>query len=74
MYTGLRPRHYAFSRQHITQFSEQVYAFVLWRYVAMPIWCVKELFVPGTVASTLKAGPRRFKQLAKKLKILNLAS
>ena len=47
-------RHYAFSRQHRTQFSEDVYAFVLWRYVAVQIWRVKELFVPGTVASTIK--------------------
>ena len=38
-------RHYAFSRQHRTQFSEDVYAFVLWR---------KELFVPGIVVSTIK--------------------
>ena len=34
-------RHYAFSRQHRTQFSEDVYAFVLWRYVAVQIWRVK---------------------------------
>ena len=47
-------RHYAFSRQHRTQFSEDVYVFVLWRYVAVQIWCVKELFVPGIVASTIK--------------------
>ena len=47
-------RHYAFSRQHRTQFSEYVYAFVLWRYVAEQIWRVKELFVPGIVASTIK--------------------
>ena len=47
-------RHYAFSRQHRTQFSEDVYAFVLWRYVAVQIWRVKELFVPGIVASTIK--------------------
>ena len=46
--------HYAFSRQHRTQFSEDVYAFVLWRYVAVQIWRVKELFVPGIVASTIK--------------------
>ena len=46
-------RHYAFSRQHRTQFSEDVYAFVLWRYVAVQIWHVKELFVPGIVASTI---------------------
>ena len=36
------------------QFSEDVYAFVLWRYVAVQIWRVKELFVPGIVASTIK--------------------
>ena len=47
-------RHYAFSRQHWTKFSEDVYAFVLWRYVAVQIWRVKELFVPGIVASTIK--------------------
>ena len=47
-------RHYAFSRQHRTQFSEDVYVFVLWRYVAVQIWRVKELFVPGIVASTIK--------------------
>ena len=47
-------RHYAFSRQHRTQFSEDVSAFVLWRYVAVQIWRVKELFVPGIVASTIK--------------------
>ena len=35
------------------QFSEDVYAFVLWRYVAVQIWRVKELFVPGIVASTI---------------------
>ena len=46
-------RYYAFSRQHRTQFSEDVYAFVLGRYVAMQIWRVKELFVPGIVASTI---------------------
>ena len=46
-------RHYAFSRQHRTQFSEDVYAFVLWRYVAVQIWHVTELFVPGFVASTI---------------------
>ena len=44
-------RNYAFSRQHRTQFSEDVYAFVLWRYVAVQILRVKELFVPGIVAS-----------------------
>ena len=47
---------YAFSRQHKMQFSEDVYAFVLWRYVAVQIWRVKELFVPGIVASTIKLG------------------
>ena len=47
-------RHYAFSRQRRTQFSEDVYAFVLWRYVAVQIWRVKELVVPGIVASTIK--------------------
>ena len=47
-------RHCAFSRQHRTQFSEDVYAFVLWRYVAVQIWRVKELFVLGIVASTIK--------------------
>ena len=45
-------RHYVFSRQHRTQFSEDAYAF--WRYVAVQIWRVKELFVPGIVASTIK--------------------
>ena len=49
-------RHCAFSRQHRTQFSEDVYAFVLWRYVALQIWRVKELFVPGIVASTSSVG------------------
>ena len=39
--------HCVFSRQH-------VYASVLWRYVAVQIWRVKELFVPGIVASTIK--------------------
>ena len=38
-------RHYAFSRQQRTQFSEDVYAFVLWRYVAVQIWRAKELFL-----------------------------
>ena len=47
-------RHYTFSRQHRTHFSEDVYAFVLWRYVAVQIWRVKELLVPGIVASTIK--------------------
>ena len=47
-------RHCAFSSQHRTQFSEDFYAFVLWRYVAVQIWRVKELFVPGIVASTIK--------------------
>ena len=42
------------SRQHRTEFSEDVYAFVLWRYVAVQIWRVKELLVPGIVASTIK--------------------
>ena len=28
--------------------------FVLWRYVAVQIWRVKELFVLGIVASTIK--------------------
>ena len=46
-------RHYAFSRQHRTQFTEDVYPFVLWHYVAVQIWRVKELFVPGIVASTI---------------------
>ena len=46
-------RHYAFSRQYRAQLSEDVYAFVLWRYVAVQIWRVKELFVPGIVASTI---------------------
>ena len=32
---------------------EDVYAFVLWRYVAVQIWRVKELFVPGIVSSTI---------------------
>ena len=41
-------------RQHRTQFSEDVYALVLWRYVAVQIWRVQELFVPGIVASTIK--------------------
>ena len=50
-------RHYAFSRKHRTQFSEDVYAFVLWRYVAVQSWYVEELFVPGIVASTIKLKP-----------------
>ena len=40
-----------------TQFSGDVYAFVLWRYVAVQILrvnMVKELFVLGIVASTIK--------------------
>ena len=49
----MKLRHYAFSRQYRTQFFEEVYAFVLWRYVAVQIWRVKELFVPGIVASTI---------------------
>ena len=53
-------RHYAFSRQHRTQFSEDIYAFVLWRYVAVQIWRVKELFVPGIVASTIKQSDFKF--------------
>ena len=47
-------RHYVFSGQHTTQFSEDGYAFVLWRYVTVQIWRVIELFVPGIVASTIK--------------------
>ena len=47
-------RHNAFSRQRRAQFSEDVYAFQLWRYVAVQVWRVKELFVPGIVASTIK--------------------
>ena len=35
------------------QFSKEAYAFVLWRYVAVQIWRVKELFVPGIFASTI---------------------
>ena len=46
-------RNYAFSRQHRAQFSEDIYACVLWRYVAVHIWRDKELFVPGIVASTI---------------------
>ena len=45
------------------QFSEDVYAFVLWRYVAVQIWRVKELFVPGIVASTIKLS-KIFQRLA----------
>ena len=41
------------SRQHRTQFSEDVCAFELWRYIAVQIWRVKELFVLGIVASTI---------------------
>ena len=48
-------RRYAFSRQCRAQFYEDVYAFVLWRFVVVKIWRVKELFVPGIVASTIKA-------------------
>ena len=47
-------RNYPFSRQHRAHFSEDIYACVLWRYVAVHIWRVKELFVPGIVASTIK--------------------
>ena len=47
-------RHYASSRKHRTQFSESVYSSVLCRYVAVQIWRVKELFIPGFVASTLQ--------------------
>ena len=47
-------RHHAFSRQRRAQFSKDVFAFVLWRYVAVQILRVKELFVPGIVASTIK--------------------
>ena len=32
-------------------------AFVLWRYIDVQIWRVKELFVPGIVASTIKRRP-----------------
>ena len=35
-------RFYAISRQHWAQFSEDVYAFVLWRYFAVQILRVKE--------------------------------
>ena len=45
---------YTFSRQHRAHFSEDVYAFVPWRYVAIKIWRIKELFVSGIVASTIK--------------------
>ena len=31
-------RNYAFSRKRRAEFSEDVYAFVLWRYVAIQIW------------------------------------
>ena len=51
-------RHYAFSRQQRTQFSEDVYKFVLWRNVAVQIWRVKELFVPGIVDRS-NLSPRR---------------
>ena len=51
-------RHYAFSRQHRTPFSEDVYAFVLWRCIAVQIWRVKELSVPGIVASIINISCR----------------
>ena len=51
--------HWAFSRQ----ISKDVYAFVLWRYVAVQIWRVKELFVPGIVASTIK-GHNRYNHIS----------
>ena len=47
-------RRYFFSRQHRAQFSEDVYALLLWRYITVKIWRIKELFVPGIVASTIK--------------------
>ena len=49
----LRFWHYVsfFSRQRRAQFSKDVYVFVLWRYVAVQIWHVKELFVPERVIS-----------------------
>ena len=47
--------HNAFSRQRREQFSEDVYAFVLWRFVVVQVWRVKELFVPDIVASTIKS-------------------
>ena len=46
-------RYYTFSRQHRTQFYEDTYAFVLWHFIAVQIWRVKELFAPGIVASTI---------------------
>ena len=48
-------RHCTFSRKHRSQFPEDPYEFVLWRYVAVQIWRVKELCVPGIVASTIKS-------------------
>ena len=45
---------YAFSRQRRAQFFKDIYTCVLWRNVAVHIWRVKELFVPGIVASTIK--------------------
>ena len=47
-------RHYAFSRQHRTQYSEDVFAFILWRYAAVQIWRIKELVYSSIVASTIK--------------------
>ena len=44
---------YAFSRQPRAHFSGDIYACVLWCYVAVDIWRIKELFVPGIVASTI---------------------
>ena len=60
--TLMTSRHYAFSRQHRTQFSEDVYAFVLGHFVAVQIWRVKELFVPGIVASTIKSVRKAYKR------------
>ena len=45
--------HYAFSLQHRAQFSEDVYVFILWRYVTLQICPIRELFVPGIDESTL---------------------
>ena len=46
---------YAISRKCRAQFSEDIYAIVPWHYVAVH---VKELFVPGIVASTLNKKPK----------------
>ena len=50
----MKLRNYAFPSNAAHSFlNEDVYAFLLRRYVAMQMWRVEELFVPGIVTSTL---------------------